>query len=73
MCRGAKRRREKILKATLNERRVMRFDGEGRVDEVFAAKKSKFKIASGKENAKVIMFFSHLEVVHITVVIIRIG
>ena len=27
-----------------------------RVDEVFAAKKSKFKIASGKENAKVIMF-----------------
>jgi len=44
-----------------------------RVDEVFAAKKSKFKIASGKENAKVIMFFSHLEVVHITVVIIRIG
>lgn len=32
VCRGAKRRREKILKATLNERRVMRFDGEGRVE-----------------------------------------
>ena len=31
-----------------------------RVDEVFAAKKSRFKIASGKENAKVIMFLSNL-------------
>ena len=31
-----------------------------RVDEVFAAKKPRFKIASGKENAKVIMFLPNL-------------